>query len=118
MSRLAGKRVLVVEDEFFIALMVSDMLEHRGAIVVGPAASVAAALPIATSGTIDAAVLDANLGGVPSEPVAIALQRAGVPFVIATGYGAGVFPALAGVPVLDKPYSPERLAAMLCELFG
>jgi len=114
MASLSGRRVLVVEDEALVAMLVEDALLDAGAIVVGPAATVAEALAIMQSEPPEAAVLDLNLAGETSTPVADALARAGIPFVVATGYGAEGLPKEhAGVPVLAKPYDPADLTATL-----
>ncbi|MDF8334849.1 response regulator [Novosphingobium cyanobacteriorum] len=113
---IAGKTILVVEDEFIVAAMLCDVIEDEGAQVLGPAGSLAEALELAAVEGIDAAVLDWNLGGEPGEPVARALANRGVPFIIATGYGS-VEGDFAGVPVLSKPYAPGRLLETLSALF-
>jgi len=112
-SILKGRRILIVEDEFFVAVTASDMLEELGAIVVGPAANVAQALMLAGSECIDAALLDINLCGQSSEPVAAKLDELGVPVVFATGYGKGDGDDIAGRYVLGKPYTQDKLHAEL-----
>jgi len=117
MAGLAGRRVLVVEDETLVAMLVEDTLADAGVVVLGPVATVAEALALLGSDRPDLAVLDLNLAGETSEPVADALVRMGVPFVVASGYGASGVPArLSGVPVLAKPYAPEELTAALARL--
>ena len=114
---IAGKRILVVEDEFIVAAMIGDILKDEGAEVVGPAGTLAEGLALAQQQGLDGAVLDWNLGGEPGAPIAQALQSRGVPFVIATGYGA-VQDEFAGVLVLSKPYQPGALVAELARLTG
>src|SRR5690348_16116387 len=84
-------RILVVEDEALVALLVEDALLDEGAQIVGPAATVSDALRLIdeakVDGRIDAAVLDLNLGGETALPVADRLAALGVPFLIASGYG-------------------------------
>ncbi|NKJ43619.1 MULTISPECIES: response regulator [unclassified Novosphingobium] len=109
---LAGRRVLVVEDEFIVAAMLADMLEDEGAEVVGPIGTQVDALAVAASEALDVAVLDWNLNGEPGAPVARILRARGIPFAISTGYGA-VEAEFADVPVLNKPYAPARLTACL-----
>ena len=115
---IQGKRILVVEDEFIVAAMVCDILEDAGAEPIGPFGRVSDALQAISLQSFDAAVLDWNLHGESSEPVAHALSERGVPFVIATGYGAvdGTFSAR---PILGKPYVPQvllnRIAALLAD---
>ncbi|MFH5926627.1 response regulator [Roseomonas xinghualingensis] len=117
MASLAGRRVLVVEDETLVAMLVEDTLADAGVIVLGPVATVAESLALLEKERPDLAVLDMNLAGETSEPVAEALMRLSVPFVIASGYGAAGLPQmLASVPVLAKPYAPEDLTAALARL--
>jgi CheY-like chemotaxis protein len=118
MSKLTGRRVLVVEDEALVAMLVEDALLDAGATVLGPAATVAEALALLErEEPPHAAVLDLNLAGETSTPVADVLAARGVPFVVATGYGAsGLPPGHAGVPVLAKPYDPDELTAALSRL--
>ena len=75
MTVLAGKRILVVEDEAVIAAMIEDMLVELGATVIGPAATISNGLTLAGAGNIDAAVLDVNVRGERIEPVASLLRR-------------------------------------------
>jgi CheY-like chemotaxis protein len=114
-GRLDGKRVLLVEDEGLIAVMVADMLEDLGAEVVGPAASIAEGVALAETSGLWAAILDINIRGASVDPVAERLAARGIPFLFATGYGTQP-PAWPHVPVIDKPYSIERLAALLLAL--
>jgi CheY-like chemotaxis protein len=114
-GRLAGKRVLLVEDEGLIASMVADMLEDLGAEVVGPAASIAEGVALAETSGLSAAVLDINIRGDSIDPVAERLTARGIPFLFATGYGTQPS-AWPHVPVIDKPYSIEKLAAVLLAL--
>ena len=104
-------RILVVEDEFFIAQEIGEALESAGLTVLGPCPKVAAALEILERGDpCDAAVLDASLRGVSSLPVCEALALCGIPFVVVTGFSASQLPAtMAAAPVLTKPLDPETL---------
>jgi DNA-binding NtrC family response regulator len=114
MSALAGSRILVIEDEALVAMLVEDALMDAGCTVLGPAADVAGALRLLEETNPDGAVLDLNLGGESSSPVADALQERGVPFVVATGYGAAGLPVKhRNVPVLAKPYDPADLLVAL-----
>ena len=115
---LAGRKVLVVEDEPLVAMMVEDMLTELGCTVVGPAMQLADGLRLAETAQLDAAVLDINLNGTRSFPVAGVLQARGIPFLFATGYGGGE--ALEGrqEPMIQKPYQMERLAEMLTALIS
>ncbi len=103
-AKLTGRRILVVEDEALIAMLLEDLLGDLGCKVVGPAANVTQALELAARERPDAAVLDVNLGKETVFPVADALQRAGVPFVFITGYGpAGLTGAHSGHATIRKP---------------
>jgi CheY-like chemotaxis protein len=117
MTKLTGRRILVVEDEALVAMLVEDALLDAGAIVIGPVATVAEALSLLQRERPDVAVLDLNLAGETSTPVADALVTMGVPFVVATGYGAdGLPPGHVTVPVLAKPYDPDDLTTALGRL--
>ncbi|CAN5342029.1 response regulator [soil metagenome] len=113
MASLDGKRVLVVEDEMLIAAMLEDMLGELGAVVVGPAATIADGLLLARSEPLDAAVLDVNVRDQRIDPVADVLAERGIPMVFATGYGQSAILAVRGAPVLDKPYTRERVEMAL-----
>lgn len=111
MTGLGGKRVLVVDDESLIALHAEDLLIELGAIPVGPANSLEDALSHIDRGTCDAVLLDANLNGRSSEPVARRLALEGIPFVIVTGYGT--LPWREDARVLSKPYNGEEIGNAL-----
>ncbi len=115
---LTGLRVLVVEDEALISLELAATVTELGGRVVGPAATVAEALRLVAKGRIDAAVLDLNLAGERSDPVARALREAGVPFVVSTGYGEDVELAspLGEARRLGKPIGSGLLAEALSAL--
>ena len=118
MDWLTGKRILVVEDEALIAVMVEDMLTEMGCEVVGPAATIAQALALAGSEDIDGAVLDVNVRGERIDPVADALSARGVPMLFATGYGEVRLASGAVATVIDKPYTQEKLARGLAAAMG
>ena len=110
--------VLVAEDEMALAMLVEDILDDAGYRVL-KAARVPAAVQLATDATIDAAILDINLGGTMVFPVAARLRQRGIPFLFASGYGKDGIPAeYAGYPVLQKPYLPPRLQAMLAQVLA
>ena len=91
---LAGQRILLVEDNYLIAMELTDELNGQGAVVIGPAASVDEALHlIESTGRIDSAVLDINLKGEMIFPVVDALMELDVPFLFFTGYGQVTIPA-------------------------
>jgi len=111
---LDGRRILVVEDEMLVSMLLEDMLADFGCRVVGPAPTIAEAMPLASGAEIDAAVLDLNLGGDPIFPVADALKARGVPFVFASGYGSGgLSEAHRGAPMLQKPFRQADLERAL-----
>jgi len=110
MPWLKGKRILVVEDEALIAVMVEDMLSELGSTVVGPAATIEQALALARSEDIDGAVLDVNVRGERIDPVAEALAGRGVPMLFATGYGEVRLASGVPITVIDKPYTQDKLA--------
>jgi CheY-like chemotaxis protein len=111
----AGRRVLLVEDEAMIAMLLEDMLGDLGCEVVGPAYSLAPALALARDETaIDVAILDVNLAGQTVYEVADTLKARGVPIVFSSGYGAsGLREADRNAPVLPKPFKLQDLAAAL-----
>jgi CheY-like chemotaxis protein len=101
-------RVLVVEDEPLIAMLVQEWLEDLNCEVVGPAASVTGALELIAGVKLDGAVLDVSLGKEESFPIADELRKRGVPFAFATGYGAdGLEARFAGTQVLAKPFEQK-----------
>jgi len=116
-AQLAGLRVLVVEDEMMVSMLIEDMLTDLGCTVVGPASRLDEAIELAKVSEIDCAVLDVNLGGQPIFPLADLLRERGRPFAFATGYGdAGVRDVDRGTPVLQKPFREGDLARVLGEL--
>lgn len=119
MTALSSLKVLVVEDEALVSMLVEDMLTDLGCTIVGPAAEIEEALRLAGSAEIDAALLDVNLGGRPIFPVADALKARGVPFAFASGYGeAGLTEDHRGATVLQKPFREADLRRVLEGLVG
>lgn len=116
MTSLQGKQILVVEDDYVIALMARDMIKELGGIPVGPAGSVIAALQCVRGTALDGALLDRNLNGEESDAVACALARNGVPYVVTSGYDPPPR-GPAGPPYLRKPYSARKLRDALQRLF-
>lgn len=117
MKALSTLRVLVVEDEALVSMLVEDMLSDLGCTVIGPAAELEEALRLAGSAEMDAALLDVNLAGRPIFPVADVLKARGVPFAFASGYGAaGLSEAHRGSLVLQKPFRETDLRRVLEDL--
>ncbi len=114
-ASLAGRAILLVEDDYFIVKDLRRQFERDGATVIGPASNVPDALDLVRlSPRIDAAVLDINLQGEMVFPVADALAERGVPFVFATGYDAAVIPPQHGaIRHCSKPINPSSLAEVL-----
>jgi CheY-like chemotaxis protein len=107
-------RVLIVEDEAVIAMLVEDMVLDFGSEVVGPVAKITEALRLARDAELDAAILDINVGGAVIFPVADALQERGIPLIFSTGYGARTIPQrFSDSATLPKPFSYESLATAL-----
>jgi CheY-like chemotaxis protein len=111
-----GKRVLIVEDEYFLAQDIANHFDGLGAEVLGPAGTVADALRLLKSSGLDGAVLDINLHGERVYPVADVLRQRRVPFVFASGYGGELEPAAyADVPRCIKPVDFCSLAKTLAD---
>ena len=116
MSSLEGVRVLLVEDESLVAMLLETILEDAGCVVVGPAGRLSDAMTLVEAGGFDAALLDVNVGGEPVFPVAEALAARGAPFAFSSGYGAGGLPpGWAGRPVVAKPFDEAGVLGALRE---
>lgn len=103
-------RILIVEDEFLVALVLEDDLRSAGHTVLGPFSNLPSALEGARRETFDVAVLDINLGGTMVYPLADDLTRRGVPFLFLTGYGPADIPVrFAQTPRVAKPYESSSL---------
>lgn len=114
---LAGKRVMIVEDEMLVALMIEDLLADLGCETVGPFGSVAQALSAAGTEPIDLAVLDVNLGGEMVYPVAERLGERDIPFLFVSGYGDdAISEGYVGWKVCAKPFRAKELARMMASL--
>ncbi len=115
---LSGRRVLIIEDEPVVAMLLEDMLSDLGLTVAGRARTLDRALQ-ADAGRCDAAVMDINLQGEKSYAAAERLAGAGVPIVFVTGYTRERPPApLSGAPILLKPYGIHELAEALHRAMG
>jgi two-component SAPR family response regulator len=107
---LRGLRILVVEDEFLVAMELETMLQDLGGEVIGPLGRLEEAAAIAREETLDVAVLDVNIGGQLVTPVADALAARTIPFVFCTGYDGASLPGRhAAAPVLMKPCQAHEL---------
>lgn len=114
-----GGRALVVEDEVIIMMLLEDMLGDLGYEVAATATGLHEAVELARQVEVDFAILDVNLAGQMSFPIAEALAQRGIPFLFATGYGIeGVAPAYAAAPVLQKPYGPQALDAAIARILS
>jgi DNA-binding response OmpR family regulator len=116
-AALKGVRVLVVEDEYLVAILIEEILESAGCIVRGPIPRVPAALDAVDHEDYDAAVLDINLAGERITPVADALSHRKVPFLFVTGYGTNALPSeYAQRPYICKPFRLADLLGALSKL--
>lgn len=113
---LAGRRVLVVEDEFMVSALIEDILLDSGCQIAGVASRLNDALEKAKSLSFDVAIVDVNLNGQQSLPVAEILAKRHIPFVLASGYGASsLSEAFPNVPILQKPFQQKDLAQAISE---
>jgi CheY-like chemotaxis protein len=114
-----GRRVLVVEDEMLIVLVIEETLLELGVEIVGPAAHLDAALRLAKEAPFDAAVLDINIGGGNSYPVADILLERRIPFVLCSGYGDWALETRHRNQLhLTKPFTASDLEVRVLELLG
>jgi CheY-like chemotaxis protein len=106
--------VLVIEDEGLVAMLLEDMLIEMGHVVGAVASRMADGVDLARDGSFDLAIMDVNLDGQPSYPIAEILQRRGIPFIFATGYGGkGLDAKFAGTPALAKPFAISDLEKLI-----
>ena len=111
---MSRRRILIVEDETMIAMLIEDFLIDLGWEVVGIVGTLDRAMATLANAEIDAAILDVNLNGQDTFAVADLLMRRGIPFVFATGYGLdGVADRFRGVPTLTKPFHRDELDSVL-----
>ena len=114
MNDIAKRRILVVEDETMIALLIEDMLETLGCVVVGPTGRLEEAIRLAREEAFDAAILDVTIRGGQSFPVAEILRERDIPFVLASGYGEWALPeAFRGNTRLQKPFTDAEFEGAL-----
>ena len=116
----AGRRVLIVEDESLVAMLLETILEDMGCVPVGPAATVEEGLQVAGGDEpLDAALLDVNVAGKQVFPIAEALKARGVPFIFSTGYGEGGLPdAWRGQATVQKPFTESAIRDALLKAMG
>lgn len=115
-TALASKRVLVVEDELLVSMLIEDILADEECQVIGPFTTVFDALSAARNEAIDIALLDVNLRGEKVYPVAEILTERGIPFVFLSGYGPDAIPDdHPGWRACSKPFSPNDLTRILTE---
>ncbi|WP_322890653.1 MULTISPECIES: response regulator [unclassified Yoonia] len=116
MTEFSTKRVLIVEDEVLLAMDLEEMLTDIGHTVAGQATRVGKAIKLAREIDLDFAVLDINVAGTKSFPVADILRERGIPFTFATGYGVdGLQDGYRDLPVLQKPYTQSDLERTISE---
>ena len=117
---LSARRVLLVEDEALVAMLLETILEDMGCVPVGPAGTVEEGLAmVADPAPLDAALLDVNLAGHQVFPIAEALKARGVPFVFSTGYGESGLPdEWRGHPTVQKPFTESAIRAALMKAMG
>ncbi len=113
-----GKRVLVIEDEVLIAMVLEDMLDILGHRVVASPTTLADAEAAIGAGGFDLVIADVNLGTEPIFPLADRIRAAGVPLIIATGSHPDTLPArFADVPVLEKPYALPAIESAFAQIY-
>ena len=118
MSPLANLRVLVVEDEIFIALEIEEQLRRFGCEVIGPVGRLERALELARTPALDGALLDVTIKGGFVFPVAAELRQRDVPVIFSTGYAPESLPAaFQDLPCLRKPFSARQLEAVATAAF-
>ena len=119
LEKLTGRRILVVDDEVLIAMLLEDSCIDAGCEVIGPFGRLDQAMAAMATGTADAAILDVNLAGEKIYPLAELLERRGIPFLLLSGYGELAAPDRPHWPVCTKPFSIEdilrRLASLLAD---
>ena len=116
---LEGKRILVLEDDFYIATDEKALLEKAGATVVGPFGRACTERDIEQAGAVDGAVVDINLGLGPTYDFARLLADRGTPYMFVTGYDEAAIPEeLRTVPRLEKPIREHDLVKVMADLVG
>jgi CheY-like chemotaxis protein len=110
-TAVSSLQILVVEDESMVAMMIEDMLEDLGHKVIATSGRMPDASKLVSDASADLAILDVNLNGEETFPLARSLAARAIPFIFATGYGSsGIKAEWSGVPVLQKPFQSRELA--------
>ena len=118
-SAKSAPRVFVVEDEYLIRMLLEDMLADLGYEIAAAVGTIAEACDAAASGEFNVAILDINVDGKESYPVADILAKRGVPFVFVSGYGEGsLAERYRNRPALQKPFQAEQLKSTLAQLLA
>lgn len=115
----AERQILIVEDEYLVAIEISDVLVERGAVVLGPVGRLEQAMELAKSAALIGAILDVNLQGTMVFPVAQILAERGVPFVFMTGYDDSILPSeFATITRYQKPTDTGVLEEIAFRFLG
>ena len=116
---LLGRRILLVEDEMLVSMMLEDVLGEEGCEIVGPAARLGKAVALASNEPIDAAILDLNVASEEVYPVAEVLTDRRIPFAFVSGYGSSRIPAdYRDRPTLQKPFRASALVELVKAMLG
>jgi DNA-binding response OmpR family regulator len=116
---IGGKRILVIEDEPLIGMVLTDYLEDAGCKVAGPVQSADKAKQMATEADVDAALVDGNLAGRRVDQIVAALRERHIPFAFVTGYGREALPpGFDNAPIIEKPFTQEQVIATLERLLS
>lgn len=116
-GRLREKRILVAEDEYLIAFDLKRALEAEQATVVGPVGTFDAGIALAEVEPLDVAVLDVNLEGATSYPIADRLAARDIPYLFVTGYDEWALPQIyRGIPRVTKPFPTHQVLTMIAQL--
>ncbi|HVU29189.1 MAG TPA: response regulator [Sphingomicrobium sp.] len=116
---LEGARVLIVEDEYFMADDLAKALKAAGAVTVGPVGSLKEANALLGRGSVDAAILDINLGGEMAYPLIERLRASNIPCFIVSGYGEdSLAESVRGIPTFEKPVAQSTIVSMIRDVLS
>jgi CheY-like chemotaxis protein len=118
MASIKGKRILIVEDEALVALMLEDMLTNCGAVVVGSKSTIGEGSSFAKEENFDVAVLDVNVHGSKIDPIIDILTTRGIPYLLATGYEKVELPNGHNPTSIQKPYSENSVIEGLAKVLA